>query len=481
MRLKLIALFTLIVLFVGGLGYALSRVAIRPLTEPDPKRAPQALEGAVAQLEVEGLATERWAAAKAAEPATAEPFAGGSDLAKTRGAKQVAERIYDQAQKSSELASFRRALSTVIIVDRAGLVIGQNGSGMTGANLAQVYPALKKAMDDDRPRSEVWADPSRDEQRLVSYAPIRNAERAVVGALIVGSELNDDRLKETSERTSGNLLVVGLKREKDFKVIARSAAEQALVDAVGSGSAADAANRSLETAESVDLPGLPAGYIGVARPLEGYGEKPPAVLAAVVKPPEKSAGVALLWPALVSIVVGIILVAIAGIMLDTYLRRPIAEIEDGLLAIMNGQTGKRLEIEHAELGGVVFRINTLLNQLFGVAEDDTDEEGRPSQAPTGQRFNEALSVDESVAVAGSGADSAALFAEPEAAYYARVFGDYIQAKRTIGDPTDHITQADFVARLRASEAELAQKHGKPVRFRAELKGKEVVLVAVTQG
>ncbi len=80
-----------------------------------------------------------------------------------------------------------------------------------------------------------------------------------------------------------------------------------------------------------------------------------------------------------------------------------------------------------------------------------------------------------------GADPAvaqALHAEAEGVYYARVFGEYVAAKRSIGDPSDHINQAEFTQKLQASEQELAQKHGKPVRFRVEVKGKEVVLVAV---
>jgi len=91
--------------------------------------------------------------------------------------------------------------------------------------------------------------------------------------------------------------------------------------------------------------------------------------------------VALLWPSVGAALLGILLVGIAGTVLHAYYARPIGEIEDGLLAIMNGQTNNRLEVEHEELGGVVFRINSLLNQLFGVTEE-TDEEGRVSTSPT---------------------------------------------------------------------------------------------------
>ncbi|MBK6515498.1 MAG: hypothetical protein IPM79_04875 [Polyangiaceae bacterium] len=485
MRLKIIALFTLIVVVVGGLGYALSRVAVRPFTAEDPRRGPQALDSAIALLEVEGLATERWVAARAGEALVSEPYTGGNDVARQRAAKEVADKVYELATKSNELSGFKRSISTVILVDREGVVLGQNGSstsGLAGQSLAAAYPSLKKAMDDDRPSSEVWVSQKRDEQRLASYAPVHGPERKVVGALIVASEIDDGRLSAASDRTSGHALLVAIKDDAGIRVLARSStAEPALVDAMGKAPSSDAIQKTIERGETQEVVGLPPGYIGFTRVLEGYTGGTRAVLVAVVKPPAQDIGVSLLWPAAVAIILGIILVVIAGVMMDAYINRPIAEIEEGLLAIMNGQTNRRLDIEHAELGGVVFRINSLLNQLFGVTEDDTDEEGRPSRAPTSRAFNDALSVDDSVAMSGaSAADAAELFAQAEDAYYAATFTAYIAAKRSIGDPTDHITQADFTTRLKASEQELGQKHGKPVRFLVEAKAREVVLIAVPQ-
>ena len=77
------------------------------------------------------------------------------------------------------------------------------------------------------------------------------------------------------------------------------------------------------------------------------------------------------------------------------------------------------EIEHAVLGGVVFRINSLLNQLMGVQEDDTDDEGRPSLAPSTNAFQGALEVDQNQSAQPQGegeqvdmAAASALAAEP---------------------------------------------------------------------
>lgn len=482
MRLKLIALFTLVVLVVGGLGYALSRVAAAPLAAEDPKRAPQALEGAIMQLRMEGLATERWVTKQAANKDMAKPLLLSEKVARQRSAKETVDRVYADATdsaKAPELSNFKQSITTVMLIDRTGEVLGRNRSADIGGNRFDEYPAFKKAIEEDRSASEIWVsrNPKYDEQLLASYAPIHDAENKVVGALVVASGLDDSRLSASSERTSGQALVVLMKVDKP--VIARS--ESPVGELFNSGAPLEGALKTIESNEPTKIGGLPDGYTGYARPIEGYEGGTRATIVAVVKPPPKSIGAALVWPAVVATILGILLVVIAGYMIDVYLRRPISEIEDGLLAIMNGQTNRRLDIDHAELGGVVFRINSLLNQLFGVTEDDTDEEGRPSRAPTGQRFTEALSVDESVALSGGGGDAASLFAEAEDAYYARTFGDYIRAKRSIGDPTDHITVTDFTARLKSSEAELAQKHGKPVRFRVELKGKEVVLVAVSQG
>jgi len=181
------------------------------------------------------------------------------------------------------------------------------------------------------------------------------------------------------------------------------------------------------------------------------------------------------------VVLGIILVSIAGWLLGNYISKPVEEIEEGLLQILNGRTDLRFEIEHAVLGGLVFRINTLLNQLMGVQEDDTDDEGRPSLAPSATAFQGALEVGEQQSAQTEQVDmetAARLAQEPAESYYPRIFREYIQAKRTIGDPVDHITEASFIERIKQREQEMSSKSGRPVRYQVQLRGREVVLIAV---
>ena len=175
-----------------------------------------------------------------------------------------------------------------------------------------------------------------------------------------------------------------------------------------------------------------------------------------------------------------LLVVVAGWLLGNYFAQPVSELEDGLLAVINGNSQLRFQIEHPDLGGLVFRINSLLNALTGVPEDTTDEQGKPSRPPTARDFQEALSVDES-SVADQAVDArtaAALADEPAEQYYRRLFREYISAKQRLGDPVDHITPDAFVARIRASEQEMAAKHGRAVRYQVQLRDGGIVLIAV---
>ena len=178
-------------------------------------------------------------------------------------------------------------------------------------------------------------------------------------------------------------------------------------------------------------------------------------------------------------VLGIILVVVGGWLLGGYITAPIQTLEEGLLAILNGQTDKRFELDHAELGGLGFRIDQLLNQLMGIEEDTTDSEGRVSKAPDAATFA-SMSVDESQPSLDPGA-AAALAAEPAQQYYGRIYREYVSQKRALGEQIDHVTEQAFFAKVQAMEQEAAQKQGRPVRFQIQTRGREVMFIPVTLG
>ena len=75
-------------------------------------------------------------------------------------------------------------------------------------------------------------------------------------------------------------------------------------------------------------------------------------------------------------------------------------------------------------------------------------------------------------------DARALAAEPQEQYYARLYREYIAAKKALGEQVDHITDAAFRSRIQGMEQDATAKHGKPVRYHVQNNGREVVLLAV---
>jgi hypothetical protein len=222
-------------------------------------------------------------------------------------------------------------------------------------------------------------------------------------------------------------------------------------------------------------------YVGAAA-LEGLGGSKRSEVAIVgALPASLIADVTgLVTPILGAMVLGLVLVIAGGWLLGNYISRPIGLLEEGLLQILNGQSDKRFELDHPDLGGLAFRIDQLLNQLMGVEEDTTDEDGRVSMSPTEKNFGDAMSVDDKGSAEGAVDPGMIkqLAAEPTNQYYARIYREYIAAKKAMGEATDHITEQAFATRIQGVERDASTKYGKPVRYQVKASGKEVVLLAI---
>lgn len=379
MRAKIAGVFTIVVLLMGALSFALMRATLGDVSNRDD--APRAVTAAVANLEVEGLRIERWLSAQAASEAAAEPFFAGTKAARQKTATEVADRINEAAKRSPDLSD--AAPSLVVIVDEEGVVLGRNGSAlMRGDDLGGRYPQLMEAVREGSTGSDVWFDREHNEQMLASYAPIRDEEDDVVGAMVVGTPFNNGRLERAAGPTRGTMLVAAVPFDDGFVLPAQSGGVSGeLATALKSDATHRAIRQALDAAGVVDVTGLPDGYFGSARRLAGYGDSKRAVIMAITPAQVVGSTTDLLWPALGVILFGIILTLVCAYLLDNYISRPISDLEDGLLAVINGQRDIRFELEHTVLGGLVFRINSLLNELLGVQEDNTDDDGRPSMAP----------------------------------------------------------------------------------------------------
>lgn len=72
-----------------------------------------------------------------------------------------------------------------------------------------------------------------------------------------------------------------------------------------------------------------------------------------------------------------------------------------------------------------------------------------------------------------------LEAEPEEQYHARVYQEYVDAKKAAGEDVSNIPQDRFVQRLDGNAKALARRHNvRAVRFQVQQRGNQVVLKPV---
>jgi hypothetical protein len=388
MRSKIIVVNAGIVILITVLSYVLLSTALKGLVSDPTERkheVERSLRAANAQLALDALRFERWLEKNVASDSLRSVFELATVEARQQSGLSEANRLRDAARGDEQFSGL--APSLVALVDEQGVVISRDGSNlMRGEKLAQAYPALAEALKSGRSGSAIWINRQRQEQLLVSYAPIRANNGNLVGAVVLGTPLNDERLARTSELTSGSVLVFARSGETGLEAVADTGNTPAVSAATSAPIAAAArsavSSRGIATADGV----IEGSYFGVS-PVEGYGATD-AVLIAAVPASRVHSRLGVLWPLLAVGGVGLMLVVFGGVLLGNYISQPVSELEDGLLAIINGSSDLRFQIEHEELGGLVFRINSLLNAMTGVPEDTTDDQGRPSKAPSAGDFQE---------------------------------------------------------------------------------------------
>ena len=473
MRLKIIAVNALIVALVGVLSFVIMRAALVTATSnqdiltADAKRD---VQGAAAKLQYDALRAERWLRDRAAEPASADSLSASAPSARGDAATKLCNDLLNGMK--GDRAFEGNVPTYCAVVDLTGKVVGRNATSQNrGEDLLAVYGGLKATLT----LGQTGSDFSVQDRNLATYAPVRDGAGKLVGALLVGRPMNDS-LSRASDATTGRALA--LVTPDNMAIVAHSSITNPLLDGA-IGKAGESIKKAISTAHA-DV--IKDGELYVASaPLEGLGDGKRAVLVAGAPASLIGDATSLSLPILGAMAIGIVLVIIFGWLLANYITRPIGVLEEGLLAILNGQADKRFELDHAELGGLAFRIDQLLNQLMGVEEDTTDAEGRVSRPPSAAHFTDAMAVDDKRMEGEGTLDPESvnrLAGEAGAAYYARIYREYITAKKALGEQTDHITEQAFATRIQGMERDAAAKYGRPVRYQVQARNKEVVLLAI---
>lgn len=474
MRNKIIAVNAVIVLILGLLSFVIVRQSVLGAATSPTQLAANAkfdVQGAAARFQFDALRAERFVAARALDPQVKDALSRATAGARGDSATAVCDSVLANAKQLFPGS----APSLVMIVDGNGRIVGRNGSSLSrGDDISAAYPALKQALAKSASGADIWANKERGEQFLTVYGPVRDDGKH---ALVMGIPLNDE-LSQVSEATTGRGVVLLVSAGDELRLAANSSNAtddiKAAVDQSRAGAKGALASGQVLAAQVGER------FVAAA-PLDNIADGKRAMIVAVSPASLIDAPQNLALPILGVMLLGLILVGAAGWFLGGYVSDPISQLEEGLLAVLNGQTDRRFELDHAELGGLAFRINQLLNQLMGIEEDTTDEQGRISKAPSAAAFNDAMNVGPQAQESSPQLDAnqvAALAAEPEAQYYARLYSEYITAKKSLGEQVDHITDATFQGRIQGMEQDAQQKHGRPVRYQVHVNGREVVLLAV---
>jgi hypothetical protein len=379
MRWRIVIINSAVLLIVALLCFVTLRAELSEVLEDHGARkaeAERAVRAANVRLEVDGLRLERWLSERASEEGVKAVFSGGTAEARSQSARVAAQRLLDAASHVAEFSKL--SIPLLVFVDSKGVAVGRNDSNqMRGDDLKRAYPSIGRALQTGEVGSHVWLNPQRSEQLLVSYAPVRGETNNVLGVIVAGSPLDDDRLAQISGETSGHALTLASVTDGAVEPVAGGG--RAVTQGVWAALRSAPVLQRAATAMSAGLAVFDDGdNVFAAQPLRGYAGAT-LVLVAGLPGSLVPSVTGLLWPLLAVTLLGVSMTVAGAVFLGNYFAQPIAELEEGILAVINGRTNHRFEIEHAELGGLVFQLNSLLNVFMGVPE--TDEQGRTSHPP----------------------------------------------------------------------------------------------------
>lgn len=482
MRLKLIAGNLIIVLLVG-LG---SYLVVRNQLEKELVRELKDGIGDDSELfgrswRAEGARLAEGVSKRASSKSVRTVFTASGESNRRRRAFEAAQ---DVSRWFGDPARGRNERPHIVaVIDETGRVIARDTdpNRMFGEPLIGQVPALRTLMRRGGARFGVWRHD--DKLLQVGVAAVRNEEGGVVGALLVGYDLSNGYAQREAKLIGHDLLFITPEGvySTSTAVDIRDALEKALYSEPLASTTSAALGRKPTLPWTAELRGAPFVGVTAALPLSRGVPAGYVMLAHQDKHTElASLADMILWMMLL----GMLAVMIYGYIVSNNVMEPIEQMEDDLLAVINGSSNVRLEVETPELGGLSYRINQLINIYTGVAEED--DEGRAVTSSGGWEAvsitgPQSPSVRQGAPVQDQEVDpeAAALAAVPEEQYYAQLFADYVAAKGALGEDVSNVPQARFVDRIRGNAEHLAKKHGaRMVRFRVETIGGQVNLKPV---
>ncbi len=280
----------------------------------------------------------------------------------------------------------------VFITDRNGVVIARNttpNACPAGRNVSGAIKVVKRALDGEATYSLWSVDNSplgKSAEKDDKYCTLMNSgllELAaapiwmgddVAGALVIGFEVSNGVAKIKKEKLGLDVAVLVADNiySSSFETdTARQSLAQQLKNV-----ASDKVSGALDSGHpsgvfALDIEG--ASYLAVVLPSMNSDKKDRIANVIMGSVDAASDHRSCLIMVLVFLVVAALVVIVAGMLLGKHFLKPVVQIEEGLLKVINGEFEYRFDVKSAEVGGLGYRINQLISVLTG--EDEEEENG----------------------------------------------------------------------------------------------------------
>jgi hypothetical protein len=378
-----------------------------------------------------------------------------------------------------------RQAAIVAVLGADGKVIARdlNPNAMWGEDLKSRYPAVARALDGE-PVKDVWTMDGRMTQ--VAMAPISRADGTVLGALLIGHALSARAAQETRNKIGAEIgyFHAGKMQASSFGTAGDPEKEDVnKTQALGSVVFGEQklAEQALSKGAATPLTRLDIEgrqYAVIAAPLLGNQSDKSSGVVLATSLTDAVERTAPLGAKLLALGLFGILVTIGAVVLTAKrFIRPLDQIELGVAEIINGNIDYTFRPVGPDFEGLSNGLNVMLARLLGREEPNEDAVDEEDDAAGKTWRAEQMIIEE-----GDGAPSpnaAALAQEGEAAYYPRLFNEYLAALRTLNRPSEGLSVPAFMAKLRLAEAGLKQKWScKMVRFQLVNRGEDVAFRAI---
>jgi hypothetical protein len=406
----------------------------------------------------------------------------------TEAAKR--QEAFDQCNAlNTLLQKAARKADIVAILDSSGKVIARdlNPNASRGDDLRAQYPAVDTALRGE-PTKDIWTFAGR--MTRVAVAPVTAPEGTIRGALLVGYVLNarDARMKrdllgsEVAYFHDGKVHTTSFVSEGTGEDAKEDANKTSALDAVLFQTGDKPGQQAIQKGEATELFRLTLDghdYAAIAAPLYGNAfDKTSGVLVlssiSAAMDPVSGIGLKVLGFGVLAILVALG----AAVMTAVRFIKPLDKIELGVAEIINGNIDYTFRPVGPDFEGLSNALNVMMARLLG--RDEPNEDAIEEESDEAQRWRSDHMLVEEIAQGSSEVSSdpavQALAQEPEATYFARVFGEYVAALKSQGKPTTGITVQAFTTKLRLMEGGLRQKWKcRGVRFRVVTHGDQVTL------